>query len=129
MRLLLDTSVLIWTLVDSPQLGPDASSEIHDPHNEIFVSVVSVWEIAIKRGLGKLNTPPDVGNWLPEMMEAMHLLLIPIQFRHAAAVEHLPYHHRDPFDRLLIAQAIEEGLVVATRDARYQAYPIRLIPC
>ena len=91
---------------------------------EVFVSAVSAWEIAIKRGAGKLKTPDD----LEVQLAAAGFLPLPITLAHAAAVEHLPMHHRDPFDRMLVAQAHLEHLTLVTRDAALAAYGIDVLP-
>ena len=123
MRLLLDIHVLLWSLADSPELPPDLREKIVDPTNDAFVSAASVWEIAIKKRLGKLAAPDN----LLEVIEACDFTHLPINFAHAMAARALPPHHDDPFDRMLIAQARDEGLVLATRDRRFGAYRIGLL--
>lgn len=123
MRLLLDTHVLLWSLADSPELSPDLRGKIVDPGNDVFVSAASVWEIAIKKRLGKLSAPDN----LLEVIAACDFTPLPINFAHAAAAGALPPHHDDPFDRMLIAQARDAGLVLATRDRRFDAYQVGLL--
>ena len=119
MRLLLDTHVLLWWLDDNPALSQDARAAISDPENLVYVSSATVWEMAIKRGLGKLDLP---GNWVEVLTdEPFHQLHI--TWEHACRVERLPSLHRDPFDRILVAQSLIEDLVLVTHDdilARYE---------
>ena len=124
MNLLLDTHVFLWAIDDSPHLSPAARAAITDGHNVVYVSAASAWEIAIKRGLGKLNIPP--GDYMEEVR--LHRFTpLDITSEHALAVETLPPHHKDPFDRLLIAQAQEERLTIVTRDQRVALYDVRVI--
>jgi PIN domain nuclease of toxin-antitoxin system len=127
--LLLDTNALLWWLAGSRRLGRQARSSIGDPHNLVYVSAASAWEIAIKVALGKLDVPPNVATWLPAELAANRLTPLPIALSHALEVERLPQHHTDPFDRLLIAQAIAEGLTIVTGDAQFQRYNVPLVRC
>lgn len=127
MNLLLDTNALLWVLNNSPRLGQAARDAISDPLNRVFVSAVSAWEIAIKVALKKLHAPPDLAGWLPQDMANRRFDLLPVEFHHALAVEHLPFYHRDPFDRLLIAQAMIEDLTIITGDSEFEAYAVRVI--
>lgn len=120
MRLLLDTHILLWWLGDDDRLGTTARAAIGDGRNDVLVSSVSVMEIAIKRSLGKLDAPDDIFGALAE--EGLDEL--PLLSRHAVAIEHLPWHHRDPFDRMLVAQALTEGLVLVTHDDRLRDYGV-----
>lgn len=115
MRLLLDTHVALWALTNDPRLSRRARALIEDPANDVLVSAASVWEIAIKHALGRGDMPISGDQALDWFRQAGYALL-PIAPDHAAAVEHLPDHHRDPFDRLLVAQAIAEPLRPLTRD-------------
>ncbi len=119
-RLLVDTRALLWWLSDDAALSERARALIADPANEPLVSVASLWEIAIKQSLGKLVAPAD----LPETIVAEGFALLPIGAQHAWRVRALPQHHRDPFDRLLIAQALVEGLPILTGDAAFGAYGV-----
>ena len=118
MNLLLDTCVLLWWLDDPDLLSEEASTAIKEPDNKIIVSIVSVWEIAIKKALGKLETPDD----LKEMIADSGFELMPVDYEHAWQVKDLPSHHRDPFDRLLVSQAKIEHLTLVTRDLKLKAY-------
>ena len=120
MRLLLDTHVLIWALEVNPQIGPVARAELGNPDNDIYVSAVTVWEIAIKRALGKLDAPPGV----VALIQASGFIGLPVSLAHAEGVADLPRHHGDPFDRLLIAQARAEGLIIVTSDRQIPAYDV-----
>jgi PIN domain nuclease of toxin-antitoxin system len=113
--LLLDTHVVLWALTNDPRLSRRARALIEDPANDVLVSAASVWEIAIKHALGRGDMPISGDQALDWFRQAGYALL-PIAPDHAAAVEHLPDHHRDPFDRLLVAQAIAEPLRLLTRD-------------
>ena len=124
MNLLLDTSALLWWLGDSERLGPLARSTIADPDNLIYVSAASAWEIAIKVQLGRLAGPPDPATWLPAELAANRFTPLAIGLHHALAVERLPPHHRDPFDRLLIAQAAIERLMLITGDWQLERYAV-----
>ena len=119
MNLLLDTCVLLWWLDDpATLLSKEASAAIKEPDNRIIVSVVSVWEIAIKKALGKLEAPDN----LKKMIADAEFELIPIDYEHAWQVKDLPPHHRDPFDRLLVSQATTENLTLVTRDSYLEVY-------
>ena len=120
-RLLLDTHAALWALAEPEALSSPARMALEDAGNEVFVSVVSAWEIAIKRALGKLEAPDDLEGAL--RMQGFEPLLM--TFRHAARAGSLPPHHSDPFDRMLVAQAEAEGLVLVTRDARIPLYGVR----
>ena len=109
-RLLLDTHVLLWALEDSPELGEKARRAVIDPRNEVFVSAINVWEITIKRSLGKLRGLDN----LTTTVEDTGFTPLPITLFHAEQAGNLPMHHRDPFDRMLVAQAQAEGLTIVT---------------
>jgi PIN domain nuclease of toxin-antitoxin system len=94
---------------------------------EVYVSAASVWEIAIKASLGRLELPEDLESFLLEAMEAEALLPLPVTLAHAAMVRGLPWHHKDPFDRLLVAQALREGLALVSQDRLLDAYGVRRV--
>lgn len=123
MRLLLDTHVLLWWLDDAPRLGAEARAAVALPRNVVYVSSVTAWEITIKRALGKLEIP---ANW-PEVVAAEPFRQLPVAWEHALDVGSLPDLHRDPFDRLLIAQARVEGLVLVTGDDIAARYDVRTL--
>jgi len=120
-RLLLDTHAFLWWLSDDAALGANARAAIADGRNEIFVSAASVWEISIKQALGKLHAPDD----LEKVVEDESFNRLPISLFHAEAAGKLPPLHHDPFDRMLVAQAQAEGLVIVTADEHIPKYGVR----
>ena len=122
-RLLLDTHVLLWALEDNGRLGQSLEGTLTDDSNHVFVSVVSAWGIAIKRSLGKLQAPDDLAG----AVEEMGFDQILITFFHVGQAANLPLLHRDPFDRMLIAQAQAEGLVLVTDDPDIRRYGVHTI--
>lgn len=123
MKLLFDTHAALWWLSDDDRFGPAAARQLSDADSQVLLSAAVVWEVAIKRALGKLNAPRDLA---PTLIGAGALPL-PVGLDHAAAVEDLPHHHRDPFGRILVAQATIEGAVLMTHDDAFRAYGIPLI--
>jgi PIN domain nuclease of toxin-antitoxin system len=119
-RVLVDTHALLSWLADDPSLSPAAREAIANPTNEPLVSAASMWEIAIKRSLGKLTAPDD----LPDRIADERFAWLPVTAQHAWQVRDLPMHHSDPFDRILVAQAVIEGLPVVTTDARFAEYGV-----
>ena len=122
-RLLLDTHALLWWLAEPRRLNGRAYRAIADAFNEVFVSAVSGWEIAVKRALGKLQAPEN----LETSVQEQGFTPLSLTSFHAEQAGALPPHHGDPFDRMLVAQAQAEGLVLVTRDARIPLYGIRTI--
>ena len=120
-RLLLDTHVFVWSLSKVAELADNARAAIADPRNDVFVSAITGWEISVKRAKGRIRAPDNLEALVTERGFA-HL---PLTFHHAEQAGNLPMHHRDPFDRFLIAQAQAEGLVLVTRDARIPLYGVR----
>jgi PIN domain nuclease of toxin-antitoxin system len=123
LRLLLDTHVLLWWLTNDPSLSAAARNEIEDPEASVFVSSASVWEVAIKKNLGKLDAPSD----LEDQLRRHRFEALPITIAHAYAAGSLNRHHDDPFDRMLVAQAGLEGLTLVTRDERLSPYGIPIL--
>lgn len=123
MRLLLDTHVVLWWLSDSPELSDDVKGLL-DTEPSVFMSAVSPWEAAIKQSLGKLSGPDD----LAERMRDSQFGGLPITAGHGVRAGRLPAHHRDPFDRLLVAQAQIEGMTLVTRDKWTHAYDVKVMP-
>ena len=121
MRLLLDTHVLLWSLTEPQKLSRRTREALEDAQNEVFASSVSGWEIAVKRSLGKLNAPDNLEAGVKEQ----DFTPLNLTFLHAEQAGALPPHHGDPFDRMLIAQAQVEGLILVTWDARMPLYGIR----
>jgi PIN domain nuclease of toxin-antitoxin system len=126
-KVLLDTHVLVWAATTPERLG-DATGLIGGADNRLL-SAVSVWEVAIKQRLGKLSVGSDVHTWTRRVARELVLDHLPVTAEHAAAVEHLPDVHRDPFDRLLVAQAVAEGALLLTADERLTGYgdTVRLV--
>ena len=127
MKLLLDTHVAIWAVAYSPRLPTTVTDLIRDTGNEIFVSVVTVWEIAIKRALGKRSAPHFSAAQAVGYFRGSGYRLLDVSAEHAVGVESLPHLHADPFDRLLVAQAMAEPLRLLTRDAKVAAYSDSII--
>lgn len=125
MRLLLDTHAFLWWITDSPLLSKKARAAIGKSGSECFLSLASCWEMAIKASLGKLTLAQPLERFLPEQLAANGFQLLEIDFRHMVRVESLPFHHRDPFDRLLVAQASAEKLSLVSGDAALDAYGVK----
>jgi PIN domain nuclease of toxin-antitoxin system len=123
LKLLIDSHALLWHVLDDPRLGPVPTEAIEAADAEVLVSIASLWEIAIKSALGKLNVPDD----LPERVHALGFELLPITAEHAWHVRELPHHHGDPFDRVLIAQAQAESLSIVTADPAFADYDVTVI--
>lgn len=123
MILLLDAHALLWWLADDPTLDAAARSAISDPASDVLVSAASVWEIGIKRTLGKLKAPANVR----EAIDLTGFVGLPITLDDADAAAVLPPHHRDPFDRMLVAQATRLRAIVVTRDAAFRPYGIPIL--
>ena len=127
MRLLLDTHAFLWWVNNSPEPSRKARRAIAQSENECLLSLVSCWEMAIKIGLGKLRIPSVIERFVPEQLAANGFYQLGIEFRHIARVAALSFHHRDPFDRLIAAQAVEEGLPVVSADRVFQKYGVKCI--
>jgi PIN domain nuclease of toxin-antitoxin system len=122
-NLLLDTHIALWWLADDQALSPLIRDHIVDPNNLVFVSAATVWEVSVKASIGKIDVDDS---WL-EALGADEIQPLPIRWKHADRVRQLPPIHRDPFDRLLIAQALEEHLVLVTVDKTIPRYPVRCL--
>ncbi len=120
MKLLLDAHALLWWLADDPALSQEAAAAIADPGSGVFVSAATAWEIAIKQALGKLDAPSDLGL----QIEMNRFEPLSISFDHALGAGALPRHHNDPFDRMLVAQAMAERLTVVTKDPWISLYGV-----
>jgi PIN domain nuclease of toxin-antitoxin system len=126
-RLLLDTHAFLWWVGASRELSRRARSAIGSGRNECFVSVASGWEIGVKVGLGTLKIEGALDRFLPEQLAANSFQPLPIELRHCARAAALPFHHRDPFDRMLVAQALEEELAVVTADPVFARYGVKRV--
>lgn len=124
MILLLDARALLWWLADDPTLDRNAFGAIEDPLNDVLVSAATVWEIAIKRALGKLEAPDG----MVEAAEQAGIDIVPVTGADAEAAGALPAHHRDPYDRMLVAQASRIGAVVVSRDHAFGDYGVPVLP-
>ncbi len=120
---LIDTHILIWWLEGSDKLSSKARDIIKSGNNAIYFSSGAIWEMVIKQSLGRLDMPDN----LDEVLRSDNIEVLPITAAHALAVGSLPHHHRDPFDRIQIAQAQHEGLVLISRDEEFQKYGVRLL--
>jgi PIN domain nuclease of toxin-antitoxin system len=128
-RLLLDTHAFLWFVAGDAALSATARAAIAEPGNQAFVSIASAWEVAIKVSLGKLTLDaPTVGEFFDEQIGANGFAYLPIDPPHVFRVATLPFHHRDPFDRLLIAQALEDGMALVSREgAAFGLYGVALL--
>jgi len=127
MKVLLDTHAFLWWITDSPKLSARAREVIQDSNNELFFSAASGWEIAIKAQLGRLQLPDNLEQFILEQLSLNAILVLPIQLRHALRVYTLPQYHRDPFDRILVAQSQIENLPILTTDTQITPYTVETI--
>ena len=127
MKLLLDTHAFLWLVEGSPHLSAAARAALADPANELYLSVASVWELAIKTGNKKLTLSDPLDSFVGKWALTYQLALLPINTPHALAVAGLPDHHRDPFDRMLIVQALVEGMTLVSADAKSAPYPVPIL--
>jgi PIN domain nuclease of toxin-antitoxin system len=126
-KLLLDTCTFIWFQADSPQLSPIARAHILDSENEVYLSAVSAWEIARKYAQGKIVLPSHPSALIPAVRETSGIVSLSLSEVDALAAEKLQMFHKDPFDRMLIAQALMGGLAILTPDRAFEPYPVRVI--
>jgi PIN domain nuclease of toxin-antitoxin system len=126
MNYLIDTHTLLWLLDDEQHIPDQTLSQLKSPDNQLFVSIASLWEIAIKRSLGKLtiDRPTQV---IIDELPRIGIALLPILPTHILRVETLPFHHRDPFDRIIIAQALVEGCIIVSKDSNFPLYNVPLL--
>jgi PIN domain nuclease of toxin-antitoxin system len=127
MRILLDTHIFLWFISGDPQLSRDVLDAIRDPDNEVYLSAVSVWEILVKYQLSKLPLPEHPETYLPKQRDLHQILSLALDENSVAQLVNLPPLHRDPFDRILVCQALQNGLTIATVDAAVRAYPVSTI--
>jgi len=128
LKLLIDTHAFLWAVENPQRLSADSRRQIENPANTVFVSIASAWELAIKAALTRsAHFPRNVASWFADALEGASFDLLPIELRHVLEVEYLPAHHRDPFDRLLIAQARIENLTIVTEDRAFDAYRVPLL--
>jgi PIN domain nuclease of toxin-antitoxin system len=124
-RQLLDTHIFLWFVMGSPRIAEVLRGQIED--NENFLSIVSVWEIAIKYGIGKLNLGVAFDDFIEEQITSNGIQLLNINLEHLKVFTSLPFHHRDPFDRLLIAQAMVEDVAIVSADSAFSLYSVTII--
>ncbi len=127
MKLLLDTHVFLWTIAADRRLSGTASRLILDQGNELFLSTASVWEVFLKAQIGKLPLPKPVGAFVKTQLAENFIRSLPLTLEHVLKLERLPMHHRDPFDRILIAQAIAESVPIVTADRQFARYDVETI--
>jgi PIN domain nuclease of toxin-antitoxin system len=127
LKLLLDTHTFLWGLEDSPRLSAAARDALGSAENDLLLSVASAWEMSIKAGLGQLDLSGDIHGFLTEQIRLWRIELLPVTLRHATAVRDLPQHHRDPFDRMLVVQAVAEEAVLVTDDERLSRYDVEVL--
>lgn len=128
MKYLLDTAPFLWMLFDDREhISDKAFGILSDPRSKLFLSAASTWEIAIKYSLGKLKLKKAPSSWLPSIMNRMDLQMLPIHIRHTMPLMNLPWKHKDPFDRLLVSQAMAEGLKIISPDKIFRQYKVPLI--
>jgi PIN domain nuclease of toxin-antitoxin system len=127
MKLLLGTHIFIWWADHPEKLSPAALSALEDETNELLLSVASVWEMQIKTQLGRLKLGLPLRELVKTQQETNDLTISPLALKHVLALDALPFHHKDPFDRLLIAQSIEEDLTLVSADSWFSAYSVKLL--
>lgn len=125
MKLLLDTHVLLWMLIDAVELSVASQRAISDARNEKLLSVVSLWEITIKVSLGKLDVGAPLERFLAELEAHPMIRLLPIETPHLLQLATMPQHHRDPFDRMIVAQSLNENCTLISKESRLDAYGIK----
>jgi PIN domain nuclease of toxin-antitoxin system len=126
-KVLLDTHAFLWWIRDDESLGGKARKTIASERNQCFLSVASCWEMAVKKSLGKLEIPEPLDAFVAEQLATNRFALLAIDLRHVSRVSRLAFHHRDPFDRLLAAQASEEGMVIVSADPIFQQYGVERV--
>ena len=127
MKYLLDTHALLWITTDDPKLSKKAKNIYLDAENEILLSIASIWELAIKSSIGKITFQKDLDDFVDVHIKGNNIEILKIELPHVLRIEKLPFHHRDPFDRLIIAQAIEDNLKILGSDNTYDKYKVKRI--
>ena len=125
MKILIDTHVLLWGIQDPAKVSTRVRTLL--PVADVWISVASLWEIIAKVQIGKLVLPTPVGDYLVDKLKMNGVSVLPLSFAHVLRLEEIPLHHRDPFDRILIAQSLEEKLPLVTSDAAFKNYPVQTI--
>ena len=127
MKYLLDTHALLWITTDDPKLSKKAKNIYLDAENEILLSIASIWELAIKSRIGKITFQKDLDDFVDAHIKGNNIEILKIELPHVLRIEKLPFHHRDPFDRLIIAQAIEDNLKILGADNTFDKYKVKRI--
>ena len=127
MKVVIDTHVFLWAISNPDRLSARAQEIIRDERNEVLLSMASAWEITVKSSLGKLNVPRPAVEFVHRQLAGHRIGLLPLQFSHLSALEGLPWHHRDPFDRLLVAQCLDEGASLITVDVQLRRYGVEIL--
>ena len=127
MKVLLDTHAFLWWITEDQRLSERAREVISDGGNELFFSVASGWEIAIKAGLGRIEIPKPIARFLMDQLRLNRIEVLAIQLSHALCIYELPLHHRDPFDRMLVCQARVEKMPILTSDAAFAGYDLEVV--
>ncbi len=127
MKILMDTHIFLWFISGDTQLSIDVRDAIRDPDNEIYLSAVSIWEVIVKYQLGKLPLPEHPATYLPKQRDLHQISSLPLDESSVVQLAELPPLHRDPFDRMLICQALQNDLILATVDAAVRAYPVSVM--
>lgn len=127
MKVLLDTCAFLWIAAGADELSGTARKVFSDPENEVFLSVVSGWEIVVKHALGRLPLPSPPGEFVPEQRRLHHVDTLPLEEDAVFQLAKLPHYHRDPFDRMLVSQAAAGGMVILTPDRAISQYPVQTL--
>jgi len=127
MKLLLDTHVFIWLNIDLNKISQKALLSCEDPNNQLYLSVVSAWEIQIKQKIGKLQMQVTLEEMIQTQQRDNNLTILPVQLSHIYALQSIPFHHNDPFDRLLLAQAIFEEMTFVSADNQLSQYSVEIV--
>jgi PIN domain nuclease of toxin-antitoxin system len=126
-KLLLDAHTFLWWTLEDERISPKAIDLIGNIENEIYFSVASAWEIIIKYQLGKLILPTEPEVFIPEHLEINQFSVLPISLYHAFTIRELPYHHKDPFDRMLVAQSKVENMAIISADVKFKKYDVKIV--
>lgn len=125
MNFLLDTCTFLWIVADAPDLSPDVRDHFRNPDNDVYLSAVSTWEVAVKHALGRLPLPEPPERFVPRQRERHGIVALPLEEEATLYLSRLPPLHSDPFDRMLVCQALVHGLVILTPDQYVSRYPVR----
>lgn len=125
MNFLLDTCTFLWIVSDAPDLSPDARNHFRNPDNDVYLSAVSTWEVSVKHALGRLPLPEPPERFVPEQRERHGIVALPLEEEATLYLSRLPSLHADPFDRMLVCQALVHSLVILTPDQEVSRYPVR----